>query len=164
MPAIAALALLLAPRDSAAMRTTGGVGAQAGVSLFHKRLAFTVNLEAYATGGKIAHPVEETTCHPAPPLSMVGPMVGINFAPGGPRFVAGAIGGTGIADTYNVGGEVGAVWNAAGDRGIGLHLAGEAGVQTVLVSVQSEAFRELSATGGLRFMPAYGSQPINVCA
>ena len=103
-------------------------------------------------------------CQPAPPLSMVGPMVGINFAPGGPRFVAGAVGGTAIEDTVNVGGEVGAVWNAAGDRGVGLHLAGEAGGRTGLVaSVQSEAFRELSATGGLRFFPAYGTQGITVC-
>jgi hypothetical protein len=157
LSAVAALAALLFPSDAEAMLHRVGVGVQAGVSLFHKKAAFTVNLEAYTTWGKVTHQ-SPLGCGPGPQMAGLGPMVGVNVTRGGPRLIAGALGGTAIGDSSaNVGGEVGAVWNAAGDRGLGLHLGGDVGLQVLAASIESESFREVTATGGLRFGPPYGA-------
>jgi hypothetical protein len=155
--AIAALAGLLFPSDSEAMLYRVGVGVQVGVSFFHQKSAFTLNLEAYGVGGAVTRRAGPG-CEPSVPLASVGPMVGVNFARGGPRIIGGAVGGTAVGGGYgSVGGEVGAVWNAAGDPGLGLHLGADVGSQILVASVASEAFREVSATGGLRFAPPYGA-------
>ena len=157
----AALAAALFPSDAEATLHRVGVGLQAGVSFFHKKPSFSLNLEAYATWGEVT---QQDACGPGPLMAGLGPMIGVNLAQGGPRLIAGALGGTAIGEgDWNVGGEVGAVWNAAGERGLGLHLGGDIGAQVLAASVESESFRELTATGGLRLAPPYGANGWGKC-
>jgi hypothetical protein len=153
---VCALASVVRPAEAAATR--GGIGVGAGVSFFHKRMAFVFELEGYLAA---AWPTETRSsgCGPAPSMASVGPMASVAFTRGGPRAVLGAVGGAGVGPPYTaVGGEVGAVYNAAGDRGVGLHLGADVSYTQLNVAVQTEAFREATALAGVRYLPPYGSQ------
>jgi hypothetical protein len=157
--ALAALAGFLFPTTAHAVTTVGG-GVLAGIS-FHHRPSFALTIQAYVTEGWDRRSFQ-AGCYSSP-RAAVGPIGAVSFVKGGPRLIAAVIGGGDVsgvsefgAPSLLAGGEVGAVWGAGGEPGVGLHLGAHAGLSVLTAAARVEAFEEASVSAGLWYAPPYG--------